>query len=165
MRTRPFVGCRRAAGVALLAGAVFVPHETLGFDLTRYRPGCLGDLVSTRPTEAGVIVTPDEPIRSRVVYSGQSRPVQDDSRRLITAWAQTLKQPRVLDLFTREVKVREGDAEYWLPVQRILVRPMTSELRAQEEIEVFVIYVGQVDHRHVFLLNAFEHDDAHPQRR
>lgn len=41
------------------------------------------------------------------------------------------------------MKVREGDAEYWLPVQRILVRPMTSELRPQEKIEVFVIYVGQ----------------------
>jgi hypothetical protein len=125
----------------------------------------LGDLVGTRAAAARIILTADVPIRATVIYSGESRAIQDDSRRLITAWAEAMKQPGVLDLFTQEVKVREGDAEYWLPVQRILVRPMTSELRPQEEIEVFVIYVGQVDRRHVFLLNAFEHDDAHPQRR
>ncbi len=165
MNPPPPVTFQGAAGVALLALALFVPRETLGFDPARYRPQRLGDLVRTRPTEAGIVVTPDEAIRSKVVYSGQSRPLQDDSRRLIAAWAKTMNQPEVPGLFAQEVKVREGDAEYWLPAQRILVRPMTSELRPEEEIEVFVIYIGQVDRRHVFLLNAFEHDGPHPPGR
>lgn len=93
MSSLPLVGCRRATGVALLAVAVFVPHESLGFDPARYRRDRLSDLVRTRSTGTGIIVTPDEAIRSRVVYSGQSRPLQDDSRRLITAWAESMKQP------------------------------------------------------------------------
>ena len=67
----------------------------------------------------------------------------------------------IADAFKREVKVREGGVDYWLPVQEVLVPAMTSELRQGEEIELFVIYVGQVDGRHLFLVNAFEHKDAH----
>lgn len=46
-------------------------------------------------------------------------------------------------------------------MMRDLVPIMKAELRPREEIELFMIYIGQVDGRHVFLVNAFDHERPH----
>jgi len=136
-------------------------NSAAAFDPSRYSPLLLRDVVRKYSAQRALSLSPDIPIRSSVVYSGEFRELPEDSRRLIRAWSESMTVEGIADAFKREVKVREGGVDYWLPVQEVLVPAMTSELRQGEEIELFVIYVGQVDGRHLFLVNAFEHKDAH----
>ena len=159
------VGRWRPWGVVLLVFVLLPAAHAFGFDVARYRAGQLSDTVRAQPTVAGVTVSPDVPIRARVVYSGEFRSLRDDTRRLIAAWGDSMNTPGLLEVFLQEARVREGRAEYWIPVQQPLVAQMKEELDPLQEIEVFVIYVGQVDRRHVFLLNAFDHGGPHRSRR
>lgn len=63
--------------------------------------------------------------------------------------------------FRRELKIVEAEREYWVPVQEVLASSMKTELRPSEEIELFMIYIGQVDGRHIFLVNEFGHESPH----
>lgn len=38
---------------------------------------------------------------------------------------------------------------------------MKRELRRWEEIELFTIYIGQAEGRHIFLVNEFGHEAPH----
>ena len=136
-----------------------------GSDFSRYRPRQLNDLIREYPAQGELVITRDIPIRSKVVYSGEFRDLPDDARLLIAAWAQAMNVPVAPGAFRREVKIREAGVEYWLPVQEVLWPVMNAELLPQEKIEVFVIYIGQVNGRHVFLINAFDHEGPHPAHR
>jgi hypothetical protein len=69
--------------------------------------------------------------------------------------------PGLPQAFRRELKIAEAEREYWVPVQNVLVTSMKTELRPGEEIELFMIYIGQVDGRHIFLVNEFGHESPH----
>jgi hypothetical protein len=46
-----------------------------------------------------------------------------------------------------------------------VLRPeVHAELRRGQTIERYTIYVGQIDGRHVFLVNAFDHEGPHVKR-
>lgn len=76
----------------------------------------------------------------------------------MTVWADIFKVPQAPPLFQRELKVVEQGIEYWMPIQEILVPAMTAELKPEDEIEVFVILIGQVSGRYMFLVNEFLHE-------
>lgn len=147
-------------GLALLLSSARA-EEAQDFDFARYRLRPVQDLLRDYPAQSGLVITHDVPIRSRVVYSGEFRDLPDESRRLIGAWANALDVPVASPAFRRELRIIEARREYWLPVQEMLVPAMQAELRPGEEIEVFVIYIGQVDGRHVLLVNAFDHESPH----
>jgi len=73
----------------------------------------------------------------------------------IAAWADTFQVPQAPPLFQREVRAVEDGIEYWMPVQEILEPAMTAELSPGDEIEVFVIHIGQMSDRQLFLINKF----------
>jgi hypothetical protein len=79
---------------------------------------------------------------------GQFRDLPDDTRRLIAAWAGSINAPEVPPLFRRELKIEEAGIEYWVPVQEVLVSYMKAELHPREVIELFILFIGQVDGRH-----------------
>ena len=161
-----FIGRCCASILASVFGlAVVVLCEGSQFDISRYRPAELAEVVAEYLSRSGLEITPDVPIRSRVTYAGQFRGIQDDSRRLLAAWSQSMNVAGMLDTFKREVKVRAATVDYWLPIQEALVPGMMRELRPDEVIEIFAIYIGQVDGRHLFLINAFTHDGPHGPSR
>ncbi len=135
------------------------------FDVSRYRPAQLVDIGDDLPGHHGVSVTPDVPIRTRVSYAGEFRRLPEDGRRLIGAWGDSMGVTGMLEVFRREARVRQGGREYWLPIQEALATAMEAELRAGEMIEVFVISIGRVDGRAVFLVNAFDHEGHQGHRR
>lgn len=150
----------------VLASVVNVPPRggAFGADWSRYRPAPLSEVANDAPGAPGISVSGDVPVQSDVTFLGQFRNLADDSRRLIMAWGDSMGVPGLLEVFRQEVKVRQQDREYWLPVQTPLVKAMEGELRAGEMIDVFVIYIGRVDGRPVFLVNAFDHSGAHRER-
>ena len=162
MRARGRLVC-----AALLASVwIALPRASgaLGSDWSRYRPAQLREVAEDLPGQRGVSVRGDVPVRSRMAFGREFRHVSEDSQRLIGAWGDSMGVTGTLEVFRREVRVRQGDREYWLPVQEALATAMEAELRAREVIEVFVIYIGRVDGRAVFLVNAFDHEGAHGHR-
>ena len=67
-----------------------------------------------------------------------------------------MRAPEAPRVFAQELKVSEGGTAYWFPVQEVLVPAMQSELRPGQGIELFMISIGYVRGRHVFLINAFD---------
>lgn len=158
---------RRALDASLVGLALlltFLAGEVSGFDFTRYRPTTIRAVVNDLPAQQGTVVTTDLPIRSRAKYSGEFRPLPDESRRLIAAWAEAMNVPGLTTAFRREVKITEAGTDYWVPVQEVLAPTMNDELRIGEEIELFMIYIGQINGRHLFLVNAFDHEGPHRTR-
>ena len=119
------------------------------------------ELIGEYKAQPGLVITRDIPIRPRVTYSGEFRDLPEDGRRLIAAWAASFNVPVAPQAFPQELKVVEAEREYWVPVQEVLVPAMKRELRRGEKIELFVIYIGQVNGRHIFLVNEFRHEAPH----
>ncbi len=160
-RAYPPIGSRAWAFGIFLCVLVTLFGDASGFDFSRYRPRMMKELIADFEVQKGLVITRDIPIRSKATYSGEFRDLPDDSRRLIAAWASSMNVPGAPQAFRRELKVHEAGTEYWVPAQDVLVRSMTAELRPGEEIELFMIYIGQVDGRHLFLVNEFSHESPH----
>lgn len=111
-------------------------------------------------------MSPDyqSPSRVRVVFTGDYRNTSDFRLIGITAWmatfAPTLTAEDVALLFGQEMRVLEGDQEYWLPAQNSLIPIMDEELSVGDEFDVLVVWMGttRVDSQlePIYLLNAFE---------
>jgi hypothetical protein len=135
------------------------------FNPSRYQPSTLEAIIGLYPGQPGITLNPDLPFRVPVTYTGQFRGLAQDSRRLIEAWSAAMAGADVTGAFRRELAVEEHGQLYWLSVQEVLVPQMKGELRAGESVELFAIYIGQIDGRHVFLINAFDHDHRNGPRR
>jgi hypothetical protein len=153
-----------ALGALLFVWSALV-GQVVGFDFSRYRSRLLKDLTREYPAREELVISQDIPLRSKVIYSGEFRDLPEDSRRLFAAWAQAMNVPVAPDAFRRELKIQEDGIDYWVPVQEGLVPAMKAELGANETIELYVIYIGQMEGRHVFLVNAFDHEGPHPAHR
>jgi hypothetical protein len=134
-------------------------------DWSRYQPGTIASLVATYPAQTGITLSPDIPVRLRLRYSSEFRELTEESRRLLDTWGETMRVSGLLQAFRREVKVYEAGTEYWLAVQERLVGGMKTELRRDDEFEVYAIYIGQIEGRHVLLINAFDHATGTGHRR
>jgi membrane protein implicated in regulation of membrane protease activity len=135
------------------------------FDPSRYQPSTLEAIAAQYPGRRGMVLTPDVPVRVHVTYTGRFRGVADDTRRVIEAWSASMASADMAGAFRRELDVEQRGQRYWLAVQEVLVPQMEGELRPGEAIELFVIYIGQVDRRPIFLINAFDHEHRNDPRR
>lgn len=151
-------------GMLLFIFPFFISNVS-GADFSRYRPQAIKELIQRYPPRPGLTIITNMPIRSKVRYLGQFRDLPDDTRRLIAAWAESINAAEVPSLFRRELKIEEAGIEYWVPVQEVLVSYMKAELHPREVIELFILFIGQVDGRHGFLVNEFEHESTHDDPR
>jgi len=153
-----------AGFAAIVLAPVVVAREAFAFDFARYRPTTIRAVIRNVAAQPGILVTTDLPIRARVTFAGEFRDLPDDSRRLIAAWAETMNVPVAPGVFPQELRVSEAGTDYWVPVQEVLGPAMRAELQTGEEIELYMIYIGRVDGRHLFLVNAFDHEGPHRPR-
>lgn len=147
-----------AIGLCILLA---IPSDVSGFDFARYHPRMMTELITEYPAQKGLVITKEIPIRSKAAYSAEFRDLPNDSRRLIALWSESMNVPGMPQAFRQELKVAEAGIGYWVPVQEVLLPSMKRELRPGEEIDLFVIYIGQVAGRHIFLVNEFAHEAPH----
>ena len=50
--------------------------------------------------------------------------------------------PRVVELFDEEFLFIEDAAEFWLPVQSVLVPHMSYELSEGDKVTLYVVFIG-----------------------
>ncbi len=131
----------------------------------KYTPAKLGEVIKAFPpsmqNEGGVDIG-SRPLKTRVIYSGKSRPIPADKKSLIKFWMQSNKySEEIFKMFDEEFLFVEDSTEYWLPVQNVLIPHFKEEMRAGENVDLFAVWIGITfaepgKRQHVFLVNEFE---------
>lgn len=144
-------GWRIAVAVGVLVLAAGVSRGSVrqeGFDYGQYQPARLAEIVEAEKTAAGevtgyVITGDTRPARVRVEYLGRSRRLSDER---LAVWENFLKSRRMdeglVNLLEKEWAFREGDREYWLPVQQQVAAFFEKELKSGDSVDLFVSYIG-----------------------
>jgi len=101
------------------------------------------------------------PSRVNVIYLGEKKKISSTRKTFIGEWAKTRKVgDEIVSLFEEELRFREGETEYWLPVQKQVVPHFNQELKPGDKVELFVIWIGARTEAGitdwVFLVNEFQ---------
>jgi hypothetical protein len=107
------------------------------------------------------------PSRVKGIYSGEIRKISATRKEFIAEWVKTRKgSPELVNLFEEEFLFKEGDAEYWLPVQKQVIPFIREELKAGDRVELYLIWIGARSEPGItdwfFLVNEFQKDQAPP---
>jgi hypothetical protein len=142
----------------------------------RYAPGTMAAVIqqhdsAIRADHAGkkgaaLIVSGDDfPTRARVIYRGDSRPLDSNRREVLREWSLAfLRDTSALADFHREYLFQEGTREMWLPVQDAVAGYFSRELQPGQPVMLFVIWAGAhyagKDITWTFLVNEFKAESA-----
>jgi hypothetical protein len=95
-----------------------------------------GDLFFNPSSETGGAKT-------RAVYTGQSRPLDQRHQAFIIAFASTsLGNDRYAALYQREYRFTEGGRDWWLPVQSQVASYFGKELKAGQPVWLYIRNAG-----------------------
>jgi hypothetical protein len=105
------------------------------------------------------------PSKVKGIYSGEIRKISATRKEFIAEWAKTRKaSPELVNLFEEELLFKEGDAGYWLPVQKQVIPFLREELKAGDRVELYLIWIGTRSEGGVtdwfFLVNEFQKDQS-----
>jgi hypothetical protein len=98
----------------------------------------------------------------RVTYTGESRSIGVERKEFIKLWAgsNSAFQPGYADLFENEYLFKEGNDEYWLPVQKKVAAYFAAELKASDLVDIYLIRPGALRVKDktdwVFLVEEFQ---------
>ena len=83
--------------------------------------------------------------KSKVLYTGDTRAVDSKKKRFLELWLEARQlSPKTLDLLLQEVRFREGDKDYWLPVRKKVLGDMSVKLKNGDAVTIHTILAGGV---------------------
>ena len=95
-----------------------------------------GDLFFSPSTETGGA-------RTKAVYTGQSRPLDQRRQAFISAFASTsVGNDRYAALYEREYRFTAGGKDWWLPVQSQVASYFGKELKAGQAVTLYIRNAG-----------------------
>ncbi len=101
--------------------------------------------------------------KARVQYIGTPRPISSMHQGLMKNWAKLQGvDKKFSSLYEKEYLFKEGDVEYWIPVQKDTSVIINEKLKSGEMLNLYVIYVGaqkepdDKSFKSLFLSTAFE---------
>jgi len=141
--------------LATTVAVVLVLRATtlLGQEFARYQPGTLQAVtaqhdsavrdVPSNIAEHWAISADDFARRVQVTYTGQHRPIDPVRQELLRQWARGFnRDSSIIAIFQNEYLFREGQVDYWLPVQNVLEEPLAQEAKPDQVIELYVMFIG-----------------------
>jgi len=140
----------------------------------KYTPRKLSDVIKANSSrnmqrQQGVdIAIGSAPVKARVIYTGQSRPIPEDKRSLIKLWMQSNKYSEEhFQMFAEEFLFTEDGIKYWLPVQSVLIPHFRKEMSEGEHVDLFAAWIGITfakpgKRQQVFIVNEFEKPEKQP---
>ena len=154
-----------SAGAALAQGyppLSFAQMIQLDLELIRQQrqPERPGDLFFNPSTETGGA-------RTRAVYTGQSRPLDQRREAFITAFASTsVGNAGYAALYEREYRFTSGGQDWWLPVQSQVAGYFGKELRVGQSVTLYIRNAGGFrlsdSWDWVFLVEEFDTPESAP---
>ena len=113
------------------------------------------------PTSKEVYSASNFPSRVRVVYRGEVRSIPEPRLNYLARYLGEFRhKPEWVPLYAKEVLCREGDRDYWLPIQTSVLKFFKDEVKDGVTVELFVTWLGayrndgQLDW--VFTINEFQ---------
>lgn len=98
----------------------------------------------------------------RVKYTGKSRRISETKKGFLLNWAQTFTSngEQYTAMYEEDLLFTEGGVEYWLPVQKKVVPHFAKELKAGDDVDVYLVRAGGVCSKKVcdwfFLVEEFQ---------
>ena len=139
---------KRAIAIAIVSIMLDAGAFGQGFPWEIFQTRTLDEIVAAtapgvRPDESMFFATDELPSKVRVTFTGQSRPILDKRRSFIDAWFGLYKQDKELaKLYQREYLYKEGSREWWLPTSTPITKYFDKELKAGEEMTLYLIRLG-----------------------
>ncbi len=97
------------------------------------------------------------PIKVKLVFCNEVRPLTKEHRQIVQGWLTSKGAATVYkDLFQKEIRVREDQIDYWLPIQDQLIPYLRKEIQTNEMAEFYITYFGAYNHDHVFVIHEFQ---------
>lgn len=132
-------------------------------DFEEYLPGTLASLIAKYPEsydrKVDYVIFDLDPVAATVQYSGLFRPLEPSREAILWALGKSFNQEEFTALFEHELLVREGEVEYWIPVQEPLIPYLEDEVEVGHFMSAYVRLAGAVPDgdniEFVFLLNEF----------
>jgi molybdopterin converting factor small subunit len=83
--------------------------------------------------------------KSKVIYTGEVRKVGEKKLRFLQLWLESRGlPPNVIELLQQEMRVREGEKDYWLPVRKKILDDIAERVKKGDEIVIHTILAGGV---------------------
>jgi hypothetical protein len=134
------------AAVGIVCLAVGVRWAAGGWD--RYVPRTLLSVIEANsslvsPDAARAFSADDFPTRAAVIFRGQIRPIPESRLAFMREYFGTFRHlPEQVRLFSHEVLCREGDTEYWLPIQSSVLTYFKRQVARGDSVDVFATWLG-----------------------
>jgi len=137
------------AAVRLCGGMLLL--ILLGSDWARYQTGTIAEVI--RQNEELVIssasdyfiTAKDFATRTRVSYLGESREIPEPRLGFVQKyWGLARARPDIAEIFRHEIHCKEGEAEYWIPIQEPVLEFFHREVADGGEVELFVTWGGTI---------------------
>lgn len=81
--------------------------------------------------------------KSSVIYTGDVRSVGEKKIRLLQLWVASRElPPKVIELLRQEVRFREGDNDYWLPVRSKILEDLKAQMKKGDALVIHTILAG-----------------------
>lgn len=84
------------------------------------------------------------PTRAELTYTGEERPLSPARRALITGWLHAMggRDTAIAQRYGAELRFREGERTYWIPVQDAMLPWVHEHLQPGDSATVFVLWMG-----------------------
>ena len=90
-------------------------------------------------------------------FRGEVKPLAAESASVLDAWAKVLNiSPANRALFSREIMVRQGERDYWLPIQEPVLEWLLKEVKAGGQADFYIMHAGSTPSGNVFVVNEFQ---------
>ena len=143
--------CALALVLGLLLAAPSVRAQS---DVDQFRAGTLNGIARSHlpavqeaaadTSKPGLVFTYETfPTKAPVRFQGTTRSIRRETRDFIAGWLHTFRGDTTLAaIFTEEWLFRDGDVDYWLPVQTETAESMRRRVRKGDLVWVYTRWIG-----------------------
>ena len=115
----------------------------------RYRPGTLQAIVERESLGLGsadgyYLAGDPSPTRATLIFVGQVRPIREDVKQLMDRSMLLQRYEGRRPAYDEEWLFREGQTNYWLPVQAMTAESMREVVKPGDPVTVWVQYWGAI---------------------
>jgi hypothetical protein len=120
-----------------------------GFPWDSFKLRTLKEVISittkaVRPDDSMFLAHNQLESKVEVVFTGQSRPIDEGRKTFIKTWVGTLRsdQKGYAELYEREYLYKEGSEEYWLATSKPITKYFDKELKPGDRMDLYLISIG-----------------------
>lgn len=150
---------------------IFFQTNCFAFDYSRYKEISITKLIKNHIDEQNLyrqeakipeydpLYAPAglEPYKVSLIYEGDTRELSSDTKNYLDSYFfKTFPDyKKIKENLSKEMKFSLKGKVYWFMVQDVLIPYFKSEIKQGENVHLYVVFLGNIDHSFYFLINEF----------